>query len=135
MILNKDDLNLLMKTMWTLKRPEALLEYYDSTDHTRILGYKIDVCNWLKSYDDKFTEIMIPYRFGMNLAQIDTEISKRETDNDIVEEDDIQVSFFLDRLEVSDPKENSLVLRVPEGILCKWFLHDSGNIESHMEGL
>ena len=113
--------------MWKLRRPKALLDYYEFNEDLIILGHMTDANQFLNGIKNDFTNILIPYRFDMDFHQI-TQSLPSLGDHD-------EITFFIDRIEIINSQEESRILKVPKGIICKWFLRTMGNIESHAKRL
>jgi hypothetical protein len=100
--------------MWTLRRPEALLNFYEFNEDPVTLGHRIDASQFFEE-----TDVLIPYRFGMDLHQVKHSLWLL---------DDDEIVFFVDHLELFNSQGESRILKVPRGIICKWFLKTIGNM-------
>ena len=56
--------------MWKLKRPEALLDYYEFNEDCVRLGHTADISIDLPNQEDDPDTFFVPYRFGMDLEKI-----------------------------------------------------------------
>jgi len=118
--------------MWKLKRPEALLDYYEFNEDCVRLGHTADISVDLTNQEDTPDIVFVPYRFGMDLEKIAGAIAEGAEDTEVI--------FYLNTLEVYaldgemdyDELETKR-LGVPKGVTSLWFLRTEGNIEPHEE--
>ena len=120
--------------MWKLKRPEALLDYYEFNEDWVRLGHTADISIDLPNQEDDPDTFFVPYRFGMDLEKIAHAISEGDEDREVI--------FYLNTLEVyaldgemNDDERETKRLGVPKGVTSFWFLRTEGNIETHEEKL